>query len=390
MPLMVMSSIAVGGASRPLAGNVRTQRMAALSGNRWAGKLLALAACAGLSACGGGGGGGDGGTPTQASATLPPAAAVPATPPAAPPAPTPAAPSAAPPATPLALAKYAGTWYGPCQGRVQDTATLAMDAGGAHALRLNLVRHFHDANGCSGTPLASETLSADFSLTFASTTLATAVLAPNAAQVQASLDLVTIAIPAYTRTRSGPAVTTTVENGVRSWCIAYADGPVCIADAGQQPAANAPGALALDQGELVLLSPVTGGYLADSRYTKDRASTPQGQGPAFQRIDTVAGTGALASSGRSLTVHYTGWLYDAGKADFKGAQFDSSVGKTPFTFRLGAGQVIQGWEQGLPGMRVGGKRTLVIPAALGYGRAGSNGIPPDAALVFEVELIGVQ
>ncbi|MFC5462308.1 FKBP-type peptidyl-prolyl cis-trans isomerase [Massilia niabensis] len=300
-------------------------------------------------------------------------------------------PPAVPPVTTSALAKYAGTWYGPCQGRVQDTATLAMDAGGANALQLKLVRNFHDASGCSGTALASETLSADFSLTFTSTALATAVLAPTAAPVQATLDLVTIAIPAYTRTRSGPAVTTTVDNGVRNWCIAYSDGPVCSLDAGQQPAASAPSALTLDQGELVLLSPAGGGYLADSRYTKDRASTPQGQGPAFQRIDTVAGTGTLASSGRSLTVHYTGWLYDAGKADFKGAQFDTSIGKTPFTFRLGAGQVIQGWEQGLPGMRIGGKRTLIIPASMAYGRAGSgNGIPPDAALVFEVELIDVQ
>jgi FKBP-type peptidyl-prolyl cis-trans isomerase FkpA len=132
-------------------------------------------------------------------------------------------------------------------------------------------------------------------------------------------------------------------------------------------------------------------YVADNRYTKDRASTPQGQGPAFQRIDTVAGTGALASSGSTLSVHYTGWLYDAGKADFKGAQFDTSIGKTPFTFRLGAGQVIQGWEQGLPGMRAGGKRTLVIPASMAYGRSGSGAaIPPDAALVFDVELISVQ
>lgn len=381
-PLMVMSSIAVIDKLMLSDCNSRNKRVIALSRNGSIRNVFVLAACVGLAACGGGGGG-DGGAPNQASTALPPAppAALPATPPLTPP--------AVPPAT-LALAKYAGTWYGPCQGRLQDTATLAMDAGGADALRLNLVRNFHDANGCSGTTLASETLSADFALTFTSTTLATAILAPNAAQTQASLDLVTIAIPSYTRTRSGPAVTTTVENGVRNWCIVYSDGPVCIADAGQQPAANAPGALTLDQGELVLLSPVAGGYLADSRYTKDRASTPQGQGPAFQRIDAVAGTGTLASSGRSLTVHYTGWLYDAGKAEFKGVQFDTSAGKTPFTFRLGAGQVIQGWEQGLPGMRIGGKRTLIIPASLGYGRAGSNGIPPDAALVFEVELIGVQ
>ncbi|MDB5746973.1 MAG: peptidylprolyl isomerase [Massilia sp.] len=297
-----------------------------------------------------------------------------------------------PPATAATLAKYAGTWYSPCQGRLQDTATVTAAAGGSNALQLNLVRNFYDAVGCTGTPLASETLSAAFSLTWSSTAAAAAVLAPNTAPAQVTLELVTIAIPAYSRTRSGPAVTTTTtENGVRSWCIAYSDGPACTADTGQQPAAEAPGALYLDNGELVLLSPVGSSYVADSRYTKERTGTPQGQGPAFQRIDTVAGTGTLATSGRSLSVHYTGWLYDAAKADFKGQQFDTSIGKTPFTFRLGAGQVIQGWEQGLPGMRAGGKRTLVIPASMAYGRAGSGAaIPPDAALVFEVELISVQ
>ncbi|MFC4933219.1 FKBP-type peptidyl-prolyl cis-trans isomerase [Massilia sp. GCM10023247] len=348
---------------------------------------LLLAAGMALSACGGGGG--DGGT--QTAVVAPPTAVTPpATPPTTPPATPPATP-VTPPATASVLEKYAGTWYGPCQGRMQDTATLARAGGGADALQLNLVRNFHDALGCTGSPIASETLSADFSLTYTSTATAPAALAPNTAAVPVALDLVTIAVPAYTRTRSGPAVTTTVENGVRNWCIAYSDGPVCSADAGQQPAASAPGALYLDKGELVLLSPVGAGYLADSRYTKDRASTPQGQGPAFQRIDTTPGSGTLATSGRTLTVHYTGWLYDASKVDFKGAQFDTSVGRAPFTFRLGAGQVIQGWEQGLTGMRVGGKRTLIVPASMAYGRAGSgSAVPPDAALLFEIELIGVQ
>ena len=274
---------------------------------------------------------------------------------------------------------------------MQDAATLTPAGGGSNGLQLNLVRNFHDAPGCSGTPIAYETLSTDFSLTASGTATASAVLAPNTAPAQVTLDLVTIAIPSYTRTRSGPAVTATLENGVRRWCIAYSDGPVCSPDAGAQPAASAPGALYLDKGELVLLSPVGTGYVADMRYAKERASTPQGQGPAFQRIDTVAGTGALASSGRSLTVNYTGWLYDASSAGFKGVQFDTSIGKAPFTFRLGAGQVIQGWEQGLPGMRVGGKRTLIVPASMAYGRAGSgSAIPPDAALLFEVELLGVE
>jgi FKBP-type peptidyl-prolyl cis-trans isomerase FkpA len=291
----------------------------------------------------------------------------------------------------VSLANYAGTWYGPCQGRLQDTATLTTDPGGANALRLNLVRNFHAADGCAGGPIASETLSADFSLTYGSTAAAAAVLTPGTAATQVTLDLVTIAIPAYTRSRSGTAVTTTTTNGVLQWCINYAEGPACTTDTGPQAAASAPGALHLDKGDLVLLSPVSGGYVADARYTKVRATTAQSQGPAFQRIDIVEGTGALASSGRTLTVNYTGWLYDATKSDFKGTQFDTSVGKTPFTFHLGAGSVITGWDQGLLGMRAGGKRTLIIPASLAYGSTGSGTtIPPNAPLIFEVELVSVQ
>lgn len=340
-------------------------------------RLIGLCACMALAACGGGGGGG---APAVSSATptgvAPPPVVV------TPPAPTPVT---------SPLLKYAGTWYGPCQGRLQDVASLSMAADGANALQMNLVRNFHDAIGCAGEPIASETLSASFALTYGSTAPTAAILTPGAQPAQVPLDLVSIAIGAYARTRSGPGVTTTIENGVRTWCIAFSDGPVCSADAGPQAAASGPGALYLDNNELVLLSPSGTVHVADARYTKDRAVAPQGQGPAFQRIDTLAGSGTLASSGRSLTVNYTGWLYDATKADFKGAQFDTSVGKTPFTFRLGAGQVIAGWDQGLLGMRAGGKRTLIVPASLAYGRAGSgNAIPPDAALVFEVDLISVQ
>lgn len=336
--------------------------------------VLLLAACAVLTACGGGGSADPG--PVQASVTPPVTATPPVT----------------PPVTAPALASYPGTWYGPCLGRMQDVATVSMAGGAGNALLLKLVRNFHGADGCGGTPIATETLSADFTLTWDGTKTTAALLTPSSAAVQVTLDLVTITIPPYTRTRGGPAVTATLENGVRGWCINYSDGPVCTVDAGPQAAANAPAALYLDKGELVLLSPSgTAGYSVDARYTKDRAATPQGQGPAFQRIDTVQGTGTLATSGRTLTVHYTGWLYDAGKADFRGAQFDTSVGKTPFSFRLGAGQVIGGWDQGLLGMRAGGKRTLIIPAALAYGRAGSGtSIPPDAPLIFDVELISVQ
>ena len=108
--------------------------------------------------------------------------------------------------------------------------------------------------------------------------------------------------------------------------------------------------------------------------------------------DVKIGTGAVAESGKDVSVHYTGWLFDAGAADNKGQKFDSSRDRgDPFSFSLGAGQVIQGWDQGVAGMRVGGQRTLVIPPELGYGARGAGGvIPPNATLVFDVELLDVQ
>lgn len=114
----------------------------------------------------------------------------------------------------------------------------------------------------------------------------------------------------------------------------------------------------------------------------------------LQVTDTVVGTGATAASGNTLTVNYTGWLYDVRQSNQQGTEFDSSLsaGRTPFSFTLGAGQVIAGWDQGLIGMKAGGTRTLVIPASLAYGASGSsNGtIPPNAALIFTVQLISVQ
>lgn len=113
---------------------------------------------------------------------------------------------------------------------------------------------------------------------------------------------------------------------------------------------------------------------------------------ALKTTDTTVGTGTAATAGATLTVNYTGYLYDVRVANTKGTQFDTSVGKTPFQFKLGAGQVIAGWDQGFAGMQVGGKRTLTIPASLGYGATGAgNGvIPPNAALVFDVELLAVN
>ena len=124
----------------------------------------------------------------------------------------------------------------------------------------------------------------------------------------------------------------------------------------------------------------------------DSSVTPASTGPTTLQItDTTIGTGATAAAGNAVTVNYTGWLYSASAAGFHGTQFDTSVGKTPFKFNLGAGQVIAGWDQGVTGMKVGGTRTLVIPSSLGYGNAGAGGvIPPNAALVFTVELLAVQ
>ena len=110
----------------------------------------------------------------------------------------------------------------------------------------------------------------------------------------------------------------------------------------------------------------------------------------FSQTDLKVGTGADAVSGGVLNVDYTGWLYDASRPDQKGAMFDTSIGKTPFTFTLGAGQVIKGWDQGIVGMKVGGSRRLVIPPSLAYGSTRSGSIPANATLVFDITLLSTQ
>jgi peptidylprolyl isomerase len=113
-------------------------------------------------------------------------------------------------------------------------------------------------------------------------------------------------------------------------------------------------------------------------------TTPSG----LQYEDTVPGTGATAAAGQRVRVHYTGWLWQDGQ---QGRKFDSSKDRgEPFSFRLGAGEVIGGWDEGVQGMQVGSTRLLIIPPALGYGARGAGGvIPPNATLKFEVELLGV-
>lgn len=112
----------------------------------------------------------------------------------------------------------------------------------------------------------------------------------------------------------------------------------------------------------------------------------------LQITDIVEGTGPVAEPGQVAVVHYTGWLYDAEATDNKGEKFDSSVDRgQPFSFPLGAGRVIRGWDEGVVGMKVGGKRRLVIPADMAYGDRGAGGvIPPGATLVFDVELIDLN
>ena len=112
----------------------------------------------------------------------------------------------------------------------------------------------------------------------------------------------------------------------------------------------------------------------------------------LQQQDVKVGQGAEARKGNVVRVHYTGWLYDASRPDKRGQKFDSSKdGNTPFDFTLGAQEVIPGWDEGVAGMKVGGTRLLTIPPAMGYGARGAGGvIPPNATLVFEVDLLEVK
>ena len=128
---------------------------------------------------------------------------------------------------------------------------------------------------------------------------------------------------------------------------------------------------------------------SDSPSSPSAQQQPRGE---FSTTDLSVGTGVAAAAGRIVTVRYTGWLYDPTQPENKGRQFDSSGAGTLSPFTLGAGSVIRGWDQGLVGMRVGGRRRIVIPPELAYGAqgAGNGVIPPNATLVFDVELVNVQ
>jgi FKBP-type peptidyl-prolyl cis-trans isomerase FkpA len=146
---------------------------------------------------------------------------------------------------------------------------------------------------------------------------------------------------------------------------------------------------------LLMVMLAVGGCKADSKSStndqKKEMAMTQNVTELIKK-DTVLGEGREAEPGFNVTVHYTGWLYDPSKPDGKGKKFDSSVDRhEPFVFFLGGGQVIQGWDEGFAGMKVGGKRTLIIPPHMGYGSYGAGGvIPPNATLIFDVELLGIK
>jgi FKBP-type peptidyl-prolyl cis-trans isomerase len=142
-----------------------------------------------------------------------------------------------------------------------------------------------------------------------------------------------------------------------------------------------------------LIAAVAASVLLGLAAPSDAAEGPPGKmtelANGLKYTDTTVGTGAEATAGHKVSVHYTGWLYNNGE---KGKKFDSSLDRgQPFSFGLGAQQVIKGWDEGVAGMKVGGKRTLIIPPELGYGARGAGGvIPANATLMFDVELLKVD
>lgn len=140
------------------------------------------------------------------------------------------------------------------------------------------------------------------------------------------------------------------------------------------------------------LSILLGAFFILSQIVVVNSAHAAADDPQFQKIDTKVGSGEEAEIGKTVNVHYTGWLYDENAPDKKGKKFDSSLDrKEHFSFMLGAGRVIKGWDKGVQGMKVGGQRTLIIPPSMAYGERGAgNVIPPDATLIFDVELVGLK
>ena len=141
----------------------------------------------------------------------------------------------------------------------------------------------------------------------------------------------------------------------------------------------------------VLLIAAMGAAAACGDDSPDNPTSPTALPRAeYSQTDLLVGTGTEATNGKRLSVHYTLWMYDPAGSNGKGQQIQTSVGGTPFPFVLGTGAVIAGWDRGVPGMLIGGRRRLVLPPELAYGAAGNPPIPGNASLVFEIELLSVQ
>ena len=140
---------------------------------------------------------------------------------------------------------------------------------------------------------------------------------------------------------------------------------------------------------LAIITVIAGGMFASASVQAQTAGKPMTTPSGLQIIDSKVGTGASPKIGQTCVMHYTGWLYENGA---KGKKFDSSVDRgQPFEFPIGTHRVIPGWDEGVATMKVGGKRTLIIPPQLGYGERGAGGvIPPNATLIFDVELLGIK
>jgi len=140
---------------------------------------------------------------------------------------------------------------------------------------------------------------------------------------------------------------------------------------------------------LAIITVIAGGMFASASVQAQTAGKPMTTPSGLQIIDSKVGTGASPKTGQTCVMHYTGWLYENGA---KGKKFDSSVDRgQPFEFPIGTHRVIPGWDEGVATMKVGGKRTLIIPPQLGYGERGAGGvIPPSATLIFDVELLGIK
>ena len=139
-------------------------------------------------------------------------------------------------------------------------------------------------------------------------------------------------------------------------------------------------------------APAAGSAMAPAADTPVTPDSTGNEAMPMQKIDLAPGSGPEIKAGQNALVHYTGWLYDAAAPENKGKKFDSSVDRNePFEFPVGGGMVIKGWDDGVAGMKVGGKRRLVIPPEMGYGTRGAGGvIPPNATLVFDVELVEIR